>query len=372
MSKSSRSTPASRALTISALAKKLKRDQPSVVTIVGREDLLRREARDLILAHAPGGAPDPDQVVTVSQETKPDGSRLQGIFDDLRTPDLFGGIPVVILDGAERWFKTEPDLWLDFLQQPPGHYILILIADQIDGRSKFAKALKATGWWISADRPYHRPPPWKPQARPWEHDLNQWVVHRFQQQQLQIDPRNAQLLIDRLGPLMAPLAQVVEKISVICNANKVREVTEELLLKQLPTGGDGNTFELIDRWFENDKGAALKVLRKMLESGWLDEKDQRVNNPQGLLLQFSALALKRARELRSVRKIVEKGGGEKEILEQTTLARPFLPRIRIQYRHCDEDRIQRMISTLIEIDWQMKSGAGPNPQELMERAILTA
>ena len=356
---------------MSSLAQKLTKDHPTVATIVGKEDLLAREARDLILAKAPGGPPNPDQIITLSEQVKPDEDRLQGVFDDLRTPNLFGGSSIVIIEGADRWLKVDSAGWLEFLQQPAGKFILILMTKQLDGRSKLAKTLKSSGWWISAERPFHRPPPWKPEALPWDNELNQWLVHRFRQIQLNIEPKNAQLLIDRLGPVMAPLAQVVEKIGVICKAEQEKSVSEELLLKHLPGGGDGNAFDLVDHWFEEDRQAALDLLVKMLETGWLDEKDQRVKNPQGLLLQCSALALKRARELRAVRRIVENGGGEKEILEQTTLARPFLPKIRVQYRHCDEDRIQRMISTLIEIDWQLKSGSGTLPEELLERAILS-
>ena len=356
---------------MSALAAKLERETPSVAIIVGKEDLLIREARDMVLSSAPGGRPDSDQIHTISPQSKPDDERLQDIFDDLRTPNLFGGVPVIVLEGADRWLKSGTDAWVDFLQNPVKDSLLILISTQLDGRSKLAKSLKSSGWWIGADRPFHRPPPWKPESRPWDNPLNQWLVHRFRQQKLKVDAKVAQLAIDRMGPVMFPLAQLAEKLAVVCTAKNVETVTEDLLLEHLPGGGDGSAFDLVDRWFEKNRGEALKLLSQMLESGWLDEKDQRVKNPQGLLLQCSALALKRARELRSVRRIVERGGGEKEILEQTTLTRPFLPRIRVQYRHCDEDRLKRMVSCLIEMDWQMKSGAGATPEELLERAILT-
>lgn len=361
----------SNTLSISTLSRKLQEQFPTVAVIVGKEDLLRREARDLILSAIEGGKPPADSIQTISAQSRPDESRLQEIFDDLQTPSLFGALPIVVLEGADRWLKTAADSWAEFIGSANQNCLLILIAEQLDGRSKIAKTLKETGWWIAADRPFHRPPPWRPDAHPWDNELNQWLVHRFSQAQLKIDARVAQLLIDRMGPVMAPLAQTVEKLSLICSAEKLNTVTEEQVLDHLPDGGDGSAFDLVDRWFERKRPEALHLLNQMLETGWLDEKDQRVKNPQALMLQCSALALKRARELRAVRRIVEEGGGEKEILEKTTLARPFLPKIRIQYKHCDAHRIDKIIASLIELDWQMKSGSGGRPEELLERAILS-
>ena len=358
-------------LSVSTLARKLQEQFPAVAVIVGKEDLLRREARDLILSALEGGKPPADAIQTISAQSRPDENRLQEIFDDLQTPSLFGGIPIVVLEGADRWLKTSADSWIDFIGSAQPTSLLILIAEQLDGRSKVSKTLKETGWWITADRPFHRPPPWRPDARPWDNELNQWLVHRFSQAKLQIDAKSAQMMIDRMGPVMAPLAQTIEKVSLICTAEGHTTVTEELLLDHLPTGGDGSAFDLVDRWFERKRPEALQLLKQMLETGWLDEKDQRVKNPQALMLQCSALALKRARELRDVRRIVENGGGEKEILAETTLARPFLPKIRLQYKHCDAARVDRIIATLIELDWQMKSGAGAKPEEMLERAILS-
>ncbi|HCW43910.1 MAG: hypothetical protein H8E43_04365 [Planctomycetia bacterium] len=362
----------SAALTMATLAKKLDREFPSVAVIVGKEDLLIREARDLIFDKLPGGAPDKDQIHEIGAQVRPDEEKLRDIFDELRTPSLFGGTPIVVIDDADRWFKLDPEAWGKILAESFGNSLLILRAKSLDGRSKIAKLLKTTGWWISSDRPFHRPPPWKPDASPWDHDMNHWVVHRFRQKGLQIAPETAQILIDRLGPVMAPLASTVEKISLLSDANKTQIVDEKIVLEQTPSGGDGSAFDLVDRWFENDRSGALELLANMLETGWLDEKDQRVKNPQGLMLQCSAMALKRARELRAVHAIVEKGGKEAEILAETGIARPFLPRIRKQFRHCNKARIEKIISSLIEMDWQMKSGAGPTPQELLERAILTA
>lgn len=201
--------------------------------------------------------------------------------------------------------------------------------------------------------------------------MNSWVVNRFRKKKLEATPQVGQLLIDRVGPQMDQLAATIEKISTICDSRDITRIEDEIIIENSAPGGDGSTFELVDSWFEKDRARALEVLWDILERGSLDEKDQRVKNPQRLLLQFMALALKRAREIRAVHSIVARGGGQKEVMEQAGIARPFLPRIRKQYRSCDPERTRRVIETLIEMDWQLKTGAGPRPEELIERALMS-
>jgi DNA polymerase III delta subunit len=359
-----------RKVTISTLESRLKEGPPSVSVIVGKEDLLRREAIEMILAAIPGGVPDPDSMLRYQGTRNATDDQIRQVFDELRTPSLFGTGPVVIIHDAQNWLKSDPDSWVQFLSQPPAGSFLILTTDALDGRSKVSKALASNGLWIAVNRPFHRPPPWQPDARPWDHEMNSWVVSRFRKKKLKASPPVSQLLIDRIGPQMDQLAAAIEKISTICDSRNISDVDDDLIVANTSSGGDGSSFELVDSWFEQNRANGLKVLKDILERGALDEKDQRNRDPQRLLLQFMALSLKRARELRAVHSIVARGGGEKQILEEAGIARPFLPRIRKQYKSCDVQRTQRIIETLIEMDWQLKTGAGPRPEEMIERALV--
>ncbi|PCJ12225.1 MAG: hypothetical protein COB10_07665 [Planctomycetota bacterium] len=367
----SRKQTSDRKITVAALGSRLKAGVPAVIAIVGKEELLRREAVETLLDCFPGGDPGPDGVVRIHGDKVPDEHQLRSLFDEIRTPNLFGAGPVVILSEAQNWLKVDPDSWCELISAPMPGSMLILTLNSLDGRSKVSKKIIAHGLHVCADRPFHRPPPWQPDARPWEHEMNSWVVNRFRKKKLEATPQVGQLLIDRVGPQMDQLAATIEKISTICDSRDITRIEDEIIIENSAPGGDGSTFELVDSWFEKDRARALEVLWDILERGSLDEKDQRVKNPQRLLLQFMALALKRAREIRAVHSIVARGGGQKEVMEQAGIARPFLPRIRKQYRSCDPERTRRVIETLIEMDWQLKTGAGPRPEELIERALMS-
>ncbi|MDE0959328.1 MAG: hypothetical protein OSB09_00945 [Planctomycetota bacterium] len=367
----SRTRSSDRKVTVTTLPARLKEGPPAISMVVGQEQLLRREAIEMLLESLPGGTPDSDSIIRYQGTRSASDDQIREIFDELRTPSLFGGGPVVIVQDAQNWFKSDPDAWVKFFSAAPTGSLLILTADALDGRSKVAKAITKFGLSISADRPFHRPPPWQPDAKPWEHELNTWVIHRFQKQSLKVTAPVAQLLIDRIGPQMDQLAGTIEKISTICDSRQIQQVSESIVIDNSAAGGDGSAFELVDSWFEQDRARSLRVLSDIVARGALDEKNQRVRDPQRLLLQFLALSLKRARELRSVHRIVAEGGGEQQILEQAGIARPFLPRIRKQYKSCDLPRTLRIIETLIEMDWQLKSGSGALPVELIERAVVS-
>ncbi len=370
-SQGSRKKSTTNKISVSALPSRLKKGTPGVIAIVGKEELLRKEAIDALLEAYPGEISSPDSILRIHGHKSPDDQQLQNFFDEIRTPNLFGSGPIVILSEAQTWLKSDPDAWCQMIKSPLPGSMLILVALSLDGRSKVAKAIMKSGLWITADRPFHRPPPWQPNARPWEHEMNSWVTNRFRSNKLKATPQLAQLLIDRIGPQMDQLAASIEKISTICDSRKIDEVTDELIIANSSSGGDGSTFELVDSWFEKDRKRGLEVLSDILTTGSLDEKDQRIKDPHRLLLQFMALSLKRARELRAVHGIVARGGGEKQILEEAGIARPFLPRIRKQFSSCNPHRTQRIIETLIEMDWQLKRGAGPKPAELIERAVTS-
>jgi len=63
MATSSRNRASDQKVTVSALAARLAKGTPPVSIVVGKEDLLRREAIDQLLESIPGGTPDADSVI---------------------------------------------------------------------------------------------------------------------------------------------------------------------------------------------------------------------------------------------------------------------------------------------------------------------
>ncbi|MFQ5653651.1 MAG: DNA polymerase III subunit delta [Planctomycetota bacterium] len=353
---------------VKGLPGKLAGEIPPVVAIVGNEGFLRREAVRSILERAHGGEPAPEDVRRLDRSASLAGDELTELFDDLRTPSLFTGRQSVVIDGGEPALAAEPDAWISALKHPWAGACLILLLDALDGRTRVARAIRTAGWWIEVKRPFHRPPPWKPSARPWENDLNRWIIDRARGMGLSLDPPTAHLLQTRVGNSLGEIAAALDRIATVL-AGKGK-ITRELVTTHTPEGEESTLFELVDELYLGDRRRSLALAREILRRGSRDTRRARVTDPAALLLQFIGAALSRARQIREVHRTVAAGGGEAEILQNAGATPAFLPRLRRQAQATAPPALEGIITELIHADSALKKGRGPRADELLERLAL--
>ena len=65
------------------------------------------------------------------------------------------------------------------------------------------------------------------------------------------------------------------------------------------------------------------------------------------------------------------GGSEADLLRETGVARPFLPRLQLQVRATTAQGLGRLVNELYRADADLKRGRGPRPEELLERLVLS-
>jgi DNA polymerase III delta subunit len=335
------------------------------VLIVGAEEFFRREAIATIRDRL-----GPEVEFERRGERAPGEDDLVLLLDDLRTPSLFGGVRAIVVDPAEKWLALDPERLIRSAGEswPAGH--LILVAEAIDGRTKLARALAERALWVSADRPFHRPPPWQPRAKPWENDLNRWLVARARSRGLRLDPQVAHLLMSRLGARLGDLAASIERLGTVLAPSGERTITAELVLAHSPDGEESGLFEVVDALFLGDRAAALRQALEMLRRGSVDAQGARTTDPSALLLSAVAVALSRARQLREWHRLRAGGASDEEAAAEIGVGKPFIPRLREQAAATPPDAIERTIDRLLRADCDLKSGAGPTAEELLERIAV--
>jgi len=349
-----------------ALQNQLEREIPRLILIVGPEEFLRREAIEQI-RQAVGGE---NAEVERRSHKSPAESDLVELFDELRTPNLFGGSKIVIAEPGEKWISANPTAWTTIAEEQltAGH--LVVVSDSLDGRTKAAKSLSKTALWIQVEKPFHRPPPWKPHAKPWEHDLNRWIVARARGQQLKIDPPTAHLLQMRVGTRLADLASILERFATVLRAQGSSQVTNDLIEEHTPSGEESTLFEVVDALFLGNRSEAIRQVRELLQRGSVDGNGSRTTDPTALLLQCLGIALTRARQIRSWHELARTERNEEEIAKAIGVARPFIPRIKQQVRATPLSAVENLLDRLIRADCDLKGGVGPNATELLERIAV--
>ena len=341
---------------------------PSVITIAGQEDFLKREGIQEILRSRYGDTTPPEECVRLQGDKKVQEGQLTDLFDELRTPSLFGGDRTIIVDHATPFLKLDPEAWVNILKDDWNGILLVLVVDELDGRTKVAKALQKHGWVLQAAKPFHRPPPWQPNAPLWENDLNRWIVARARKQTLQIDPPTAHLLMSRIGPNLADLAGVLERLATVLGGKGT--ITRDLVEKHTPDGEESNLFELVDTYLLGDRRRTLALTRDVLHRGSVDSRGSRVTDPSALLMQFIGATLRRVRQLRVVHSTLAAGGDDQAVMQAAGIARPFLPRIKEQARANSQADLRSIIGELRRADGDLKSGRGPLAAELFERLAV--
>ncbi|MEM7165481.1 MAG: DNA polymerase III subunit delta [Planctomycetota bacterium] len=341
---------------------------PPVITIAGQEDFLKREGVQDILRSRYGDTTPPEECVRLQGDKKLQEQQLTELFDELRTPSLFGGDRTIIVDNATPYLKLDPDSWITVLKESWDGVLLVLVVDELDGRTKVAKALQKHGWLLQAAKPFHRPPPWQPNAPLWENDLNRWVCRRARKASLKIDPPTAHLLQTRIGPSLADLAGILERLTTVLGGKGT--VTRELIEKHTPDGEESNLFELVDTYLLGDRQRTLALTRDVLHRGSVDSRGARITDASSLLMQFIGAALRRVRQLRVVHSTLDAGGDDQAVMQAAGIARPFLPRIKQQARANTPTDLRSIIGDLRRADGDLKSGRGPVAAELLERLAV--
>lgn len=348
------------------IADRLVREEPpALVTIKGNEEFLRRDSLAAILAKVHGPDRSEEDVFRLGGSKKPDDSQLIQLFDDLKTPSLFGGSPTYVLDPAEPFLELDPDAWLAFLDSGWSEGRLILVTENLDGRTKLGKSLPKRGWLVECQKPFHQPPPWKPRAKPWDNPLNDWLVGRVSRSGLEIGRAEAQMLIRRLGTSLSSIAGVVERFVTLLPVGS--RITQELIERHTPSGEESTLFEFVDTLFEGDRARTFELAKELLHRGSVDTNGQRVTDPSSLLLQAMGAAISRARQLREVQVTLARGGSDDDLMTSAGVRKFLLARVKRQAARMDAARLERLFDLLDEADQSLKLGRGPNAAELLER-----
>lgn len=127
-----------------------------VVLILGPERFLARLAAERVVAENPGL-----ELTRYAGE----GTPPSRVLDDVRTPNLFGGGRLVLVNDAGEMLRAALEAFAAYAERPAPGALLVLVAHGLDGRLKGAKQLREAAEVIPCEPP-----------RPWE--VARWVRER--------------------------------------------------------------------------------------------------------------------------------------------------------------------------------------------------
>ncbi len=317
-----------------------------VVLILGPERFIARLAVERVIAEHEG-----------LELTRYAGEGIEAalVLDDVRTPTLFGGGRIVVVEDAGEMLRGALEAFAAYAARPTPSAVLVLVATGLDGRLKGAKQLKEAAEVIACEPP-----------RPWE--LLTWIRDRARDAYgLQAGEATTgalrRLVGEDLGLLDAALARLREQIAprVLLRPEDVEGSTEDHRSPAI--------FEPLNAIEEGDLRAGLAAIAAAFEEGIRIHED--VVSEDGavaaILLDHMHRAYVKLLRYHLLRKL---GASEDDAARRAGCSPKqvsfFVPRAR-------KHRLETLVSRhghFAEADAALKGSGAAGGREVLEKLVL--
>ncbi|WP_144934056.1 DNA polymerase III subunit delta [Paenibacillus sp. 32O-W] len=263
---------------------------------------------------------------------------LDVVLDDSETVPFLVPKKVIIaenaqfLTGAKENSKVEHRLerLTEYLKNPVDYTVLILIVDaeKLDERKKLVKALKERKCLLAF------------QTLTAE-ELADWAARRANRLGMTFGSGALEKFLLYGGTDLQSLAMELDKLSLYVGSGG--EVTADLVEQMVARTTEQNVFILIDELVKMNTGKALEILQDLYK-----QKEEPI--------KIVALMARQYRLIAQVKELVQTGYSHQQIAGAVG-AHPYAVKLAAeQARKYDVNRLNRILSRLADLDYQMKSG----------------
>ena len=248
---------------------------------------------------------------------------------------------VVVVKNYQRLPQSGKDLIIKYCRNPAPHTIFVIIAGEVDLRTKGYAELRKLAEFLECKSPYENKIPMH---------ISQFVESRGKK----ISFPAISLLQSKLGNSLSSIIGQVEKL--ISFKLDDEEITEEDVEKLVGISRSYNIFQLRDAIGERNKVESLTILRQMIEMG---------ESPGFIISSLTNYftMLWRARELK--RQSVSRN----KMIEQLAVHPYFFQKTINQAMRFDDDEIADALRLLLEADRNLKTSY-QKPKIVLELLLL--
>lgn len=168
------------------------------------------------------------------------------VINACRRYPMFAERQVVILKEAQQMRDVEK---LEAYVDNPLHSTVLVVSykdKKVDGRTSFAKTLKAKAVLVTTKKMY-------------DSKLPEWTQELVQSKGLTISAKGLALLVDHIGNDLSRIENEIDKLSV--NLGKRKGITEEDIEEFIGVSKDFNVFELQAALAKKDLPKAIRIIQ---------------------------------------------------------------------------------------------------------------
>lgn len=312
--------------------------------LLGEEDCLRDQALDVIKAaalgeglEAGGGTGGFNYDLLYGDET--DAGEVVARASDL---PVFAARRLVVLKAADRLPAREGETLLPYLKAPCATTTLVFVAPKLDGRVKFAQALREKAVTVDCSPPF-------------ETQLPAWIRAEAGRIGVRLNEDAVLVLKEVAVGSLSVARRELEKLAAYVAERGVAGPAEVMAVR----GGEpgASVFDLTAAIGARDRARALGIVARNLEAG---EAPVRILG--SLVWQY--------RRIWKAKDLLRQDGAESEVARALGMA-PFRFRELLgQLRLFSEAHLRAAFRLFVETDSRLKGGSGVAPSLVLESLVL--
>ncbi len=276
------------------------------------------------------------------------------ILDEANTTPMFGKHKLIVLENADVFLDKCQDKILGYIKNPSNVNSLILNVLSIDKRKKIAKAIDGKkGIIIECDKLFDRPAPWETKKPEYDSETTKWIVTHAKNYNKTINLKSAFCLLSKTGNNLAIIDRQLDALSIFV-ADKT-EITIEDIQMLSGISHREKLYNLLDAIGMKDTFTAIQMAENIFEIGMENERNIVTFDARSIAITIVISAHRRMRDLWKIIRILDNGGNKNDILEKTSVKRPFADRMIMQARNFNEKEMPEKWKNMLEADLLCKT-----------------
>jgi DNA polymerase-3 subunit delta len=276
------------------------------------------------------------------------------VFDEMKTAPMFGKHKLVIVENADSFLGRDQDKVLGYIKNPSGVNCLILEVLSIDKRTKLAKAMDGKcGILIECDKLYDKPAPWETKKPEYDSELTRWIVVHARNFNKAMNLKSAFCLLEKTGNNLSIINNQIDALSVYTGDRN--EITIEDIQNLIGVSHREKLYNLLDAIGMKDTISAVKMAENIFDTGMENEHKNITYDAKSIAITIVSSSHRRMKDLWKIMRILDKGGGKKEILEKKYAPSPFVDKFIKQARNFNEVEMPEKWKYMLEADLLCKT-----------------
>ncbi len=292
---------------------------------------------------------------------------FNGIIDEVRTAPMFGKHKLIIVENADGFLVKYQERILDYIKNPFSINCMILEVLSIDKRTKLAKAMSGKqGVLIECDKLFDSPAPWEIKKPEYDSELTKWIVMHARNYDKTMGLKSAFCLLERTGNSLAIIDRQLDALSTFVGDRN--EISIEDIQMFSGVSHREKLFNLLDAIGMKNTISAVKIAENIFNVGMENERKVITFDPRSIAITIVISSHKRMKDLWKIIRILDKGGNRNDILEKTSVKRPFVDKMIKQARNFKEDEMPEKWKYMLEADLLCKTSR-LSPALIVEQLI---